>query len=237
VWVNVLGGGTVVGVYGTLQFDAAGNWVYTLNANTLDHSNADATGATDQVGESFPVRVVDGDGDVSPTVSLDVVVYDDGPNIELAATQLDALAVDETDLSADATVNFSGAFSSAFGADGAGSIGYALNVTGAPSGLVDVATGQDIVLGMNGGVVEGWVGGNPGLVAFTVSVDGSGNVTLDQLRALQHPDGTNPNDPVSVAGGAITLVATVTDGDGDQASASLNLGSFDQGAAKNKLSK
>ena len=226
VWVNVLGGGTVVGVYGTLQFDAAGNWVYTLNANTLDHSNAGATGAADQVGESFPVRVFDGDGDVSPTVSLDVVVYDDGPSIELAATQLNALVVDETDLSADATVNFSGAFSSAFGADGAGNISYALNTTGAPSGLVDVATGLDIVLGMNGSVVEGWVGGDSSVVAFTVSVDGSGNVTLDQLRALQHPDGSNPDDPVSVAGGAITLVATVTDGDGDQASASLNLGGF-----------
>ena len=226
VWVNVLGGGTVVGVYGTLQFDAAGNWVYTLNANTLDHSNAGATGAADQVGESFPVRVFDGDGDVSPTESLDVVVYDDGPSIELATTQLGALVVDETDLSTDVTVNFSGAFSSAFGADGAGNVSYTLNVTGDPSGLVDVTTGLDIVLGMNGSVVEGWVGGDSSVVAFTVSVDGSGNVTLDQLRALQHPDGSNPDDPVSVAGNAIALTATITDADGDQASASLNLGNF-----------
>ncbi|MFZ3206401.1 MAG: DUF5801 repeats-in-toxin domain-containing protein, partial [Pseudomonas sp.] len=64
------------------------------------------------------------------------------------------------------------------------------------------------------------------IVAFTVSVDGSGNVTLDQLRALQHPDGSNPNDPVSVAGSAIALTASITDADGDQASASLNLGGF-----------
>jgi T1SS-143 domain-containing protein len=89
-----------------------------------------------------------------------------------------------------------------------------------------VATGLDIVLGMNGSVVEGWVDGDSSVVAFTVSVDGSGNVTLDQLRALQHPDGSDPNDPVSVAGGAIVLVAAVTDADGDQASASLDLGGF-----------
>ena len=62
-----------------------------------------------------------------------------------------------------------------------------LSVSGDPSGLVDVASGLDIVLGMNGGVVEGWVGGDSSIVAFTVSVDGSGNVTLDQLRANPAP--------------------------------------------------
>uniref|UniRef100_UPI0035672C08 DUF5801 repeats-in-toxin domain-containing protein n=1 Tax=Pseudomonas sp. TaxID=306 RepID=UPI0035672C08 len=68
--------------------------------------------------------------------------------------------------------------------------------------------------------------GDASIVAFTVSVDGSGNVTLDQLRALQHPDGSDPDDPVSVAGSAIALTATITDADGDQASASLSLGNF-----------
>ncbi|MVW75693.1 retention module-containing protein, partial [Pseudomonas xionganensis] len=83
VWVNVQGGGVVIGEYGTLQFDAAGNWVYILTDNTLDHNIDNATGAADQVGESFLIRVFDNDGDVSPTVNLDVVVYDDGPTAEL----------------------------------------------------------------------------------------------------------------------------------------------------------
>ncbi|MEO4048260.1 DUF5801 repeats-in-toxin domain-containing protein, partial [Pseudomonas sp. CAU 1711] len=47
---------------------------------------------------------------------------------------------------------------------------------------------------------------------------------LDQLRALQHPDGSDPNDAVSLASGAVSLVATITDRDGDQASASLDMG-------------
>jgi T1SS-143 domain-containing protein len=51
-------------------------------------------------------------------------------------------------------------------------------------------------------------------------------VTLDQLRALEHPDSTNPNEQVSVSGSAIALVATVTDADGDQVSSSLDLGGY-----------
>ncbi|MFG0379841.1 retention module-containing protein, partial [Pseudomonas sp. zbq_18] len=84
VWINVTSGGVVQGLYGTLTVDAAGNWVYTLTSNTLNHSNPNATGAGDQVGESFLVRMFDLDGDVSPTVSLDVLVNDDGPSLSLA---------------------------------------------------------------------------------------------------------------------------------------------------------
>ena len=57
-------------------------------------------------------------------------------------------------------------------------------VTGANSGLVDVATGSAIVLVNNAGVIEGHVGTTGGALAFAVSVDGSGNVTLDQIRAV-----------------------------------------------------
>jgi T1SS-143 domain-containing protein len=173
--------------------------------------------------------VTDADGDqASASLNLGnfLTFHDDGPSIELSGSSLAALVVDETDLSTDATADFSGAFSSAFGADGAGSVSYALSATGDPSGLVDVASGLDIVLGMNGSVVEGWVNGDNTVVAFTVSVDGSGNVTLDQLRALQHPDSSDPDDLVSVAGSAISLTATVTDADGDQVSSSLDLGGY-----------
>ncbi|MBS7724337.1 retention module-containing protein [Pseudomonas lalucatii] len=78
-WIDVTNGGVVQGQYGILTVDAAGNWTYTLTGNTLDHSNPNATGAGDQVGESFAVRVFDNDGDVSPTAFLSVVVNDDGP--------------------------------------------------------------------------------------------------------------------------------------------------------------
>ncbi|RWA88413.1 DUF5801 repeats-in-toxin domain-containing protein, partial [Mesorhizobium sp.] len=69
-------------------------------------------------------------------------------------------------------------------ADGAGTLTYALNVVAGPSGLVDTATNQAVVLSVTaGGVVEGRTAVSDDLV-FTVSVDGTGNVTLDQKRAV-----------------------------------------------------
>src|SRR6185369_6836987 len=115
-----------------------------------------------------------------------------------------------------------------FGADGpaaANSVAYALGINAGATGLVDVATGQAIVLVNNAGIIEGHVGNAGGALAFTVSVDGSGNVTLDQMRALSHPDASNPNDSVTLANdNLITLTQTITDHDGDQASATANIG-------------
>ncbi|WP_372877506.1 retention module-containing protein, partial [Pseudomonas sp.] len=121
-WIDITNGGVVEGQYGTLTFDSAGNWVYRITTNTLDHAIAGATGTADQVAETFAIRVIDNDGDVSPVAPLIIQINDDGPSISLAETQLPSLVVDETDLSTDATADFSGAFSSAFGADGAGSV-------------------------------------------------------------------------------------------------------------------
>ncbi|MER8742277.1 DUF5801 domain-containing protein, partial [Mesorhizobium sp. M1004] len=61
-------------------------------------------------------------------------------------------------------------------------------------------------------------------IVFTVSVSGS-NVTLDQVRAVVHADPNNPDDNTTLsATNLVTLTATVTDGDGDKASQSLNIG-------------
>ncbi|WP_414868192.1 DUF5801 repeats-in-toxin domain-containing protein, partial [Pseudomonas sp. IT-194MI4] len=63
------------------------------------------------------------------------------------------------------------------------------------------------------------------LLVFTVSVAANGDVTLDQQRAVVHPDPTNPNDSTSLSSdNLVTLTATKTDGDGDSAHATLNIG-------------
>ena len=114
-----------------------------------------------------------------------------------------------------------------YGKDGAGASTYALNVTnGADSGLIDVATGNPIVLFNNGGVIEGRVGNTSGPVDFTVSVNANtGVVTLTQLHAVKHPDTTNPDDIVSLgnAVNGINLTETITDRDGDKANASIDI--------------
>ena len=77
-WIDVLDGGVVQGQYGTLQVAPNGTWVFTLNGNTLDHKDPNAT-TTDEVVQSFPVRVIDADGDISPPASLVINIGDDGP--------------------------------------------------------------------------------------------------------------------------------------------------------------
>ncbi|MWV13995.1 retention module-containing protein, partial [Pseudomonas sp. R-28-1W-6] len=219
-WINVTNGGVVQGQYGILSVDASGNWLYTLTDNTLDHSNP---GASEQVGESFSVRAFDLDGDVSPTQQLNVRINDDNPDVNFGQGGFSGLIVDETDLGLTDTGNFSGAFQANFGADG-GAVAYSLAINTLDSGLRDTVTGANIELHLVDGVIQGWVGGDPNLVAFSAQVNESGDLTLTQLRALQHSNPASTDEPVAVAGGVIRLVAVATDGDGDTASASLDLG-------------
>ncbi|WP_292468131.1 DUF5801 repeats-in-toxin domain-containing protein, partial [Mesorhizobium sp.] len=79
---------------------------------------------------------------------------DDGPSISTTGTE-PTLTVDETVLTTDDTKSFAANFSSAFGADGAGTVTYALGFTAGATGLTDTLTGQAVVLSLNGGVVEG----------------------------------------------------------------------------------
>src|SRR5262249_9421612 len=125
----------------------------------------------------------------------------------------------------DDTKAFAGQFTPTFGADGQGAtpVSYALSTPGGASGLTDTATGQSVVLSLVGGQVLGKTAGS-GDTVFVVSVDSSGNVTLDQQRAVVH---ANPNDPDESRGltgtNLVVLTATATDGDADHAAASLDL--------------
>ena len=165
-------------------------------------------------------------------VGSHVKFEDDGPSISTTGTE-PTLTVDETVLATNDTKNFAANFTSAFGADGAGTLVYALGIsaTGADSGLVDTATGNHVFLFVNAGVVEGRAGTDAttaatGALVFTVSAAANGDVTLDQLRAVVHPDTTNPDDSKTLsADNLVTLTGTITDKDGDNRSATLNIGS------------
>jgi hypothetical protein len=88
---------------------------------------------------------------------------------------------------------------------------------------VDTATGQAVNLLLNGSVVEGRTAVSNELV-FTVTVNGSGTVTLDQQRAVVHAPNSGPDQSTTLsAANLITLTATSTDGDGDTASATANI--------------
>lgn len=172
---------------------------------------------------SIEVIATDSDGDtVAGTVNISV--SDDIPSISAGGSAAGMLVVDETDLSANATADFSTLFNVILGADQAGSsIAYRFDVTTA-SGLVDVATGSKIILQATGNIVEGRLQDSPSTVAFRLTVDADGHAALDQMRAIKHPDATNPDDSLSLSSTLIRLTATVTDGDGDSASATVAVG-------------
>ncbi|WP_431481165.1 DUF5801 repeats-in-toxin domain-containing protein [Pseudomonas thivervalensis] len=167
----------------------------------------------------------DKDGDsVQATLNIgqNLVFEDDGPSISTTGTE-PTLMVDETVLATNAMQNFAANFVSAYGADDAGTLTYGLGVVAGASGLTDTATGEAVNLSSNGTTVEGRTA-TTNLLVFTVSVATNGDVTLDQIRALVHPDATNPDDAMSLADNLITLIATKTDKDGDSLQATLNIG-------------
>ncbi|WP_066552230.1 DUF5801 repeats-in-toxin domain-containing protein [Croceicoccus bisphenolivorans] len=170
--------------------------------------------------------VTDEDGDFA-TATFTINFDDDTPVVDPVPDFDGSLLVDETDLDTDDTVDFSGAFEISYGADLPGNTEWALTLSaaGADSGLVDSATGSAILLyKTEDGVIEGRVGGSDGDVSFTVSIDDSGVVKLDQQRAIVHDDTTSNDEPASLADGVLFVTVTATDFDNDPVSLSLDLG-------------
>ena len=176
---------------------------------------------------TLTATVTDGDGDqasATANIGQNLSFEDAGPVVTAAATQ-PMLVVDESDLVTNASASFANVFTPAFGADGsAGNIAYTLGVNAGSSGLIDTATGNAVVLALEGSQVVGRAGAG-GAIVFTVSVNVAGTVTLDQVRAVVHPNAANPDEPISLAAdNLVTLTATLTDGDGDTATATANIG-------------
>ncbi|MGX5799705.1 DUF5801 repeats-in-toxin domain-containing protein, partial [Bradyrhizobium sp. Arg314] len=187
----------------------------------------------------------DGDGDkASQAINIGnlLTINDDGPSIALSGATAPTLEVDESYLANGSTPNaaltsataaFAAMFTVVQGADGATtSYGVSVSSQGVTSNLIDSATGQAVVLTQSGGTVSGYVTGHSGDAAylvFTLAVNAAGGqATLTEFRAVHENTADNPTDTsegISLTSGLVTLTATVTDGDGDTASQSIDLGS------------
>ncbi|MGZ9753577.1 retention module-containing protein [Aeromonas dhakensis] len=233
---------TVTGInYNPATGTGSVSYSYTLNDSETHTQPANDASLV----ESFNVVLVDPDGDTA-NGSLDVVILDDVPSVTLTSNTegLGTVSVDESLVSLGgvggdgvASASLSAAdvqaqFNPAFGADGAGSIGYSLALSGSnvASGLYAVdplaANGQGaaILLNQVGNVITGSAGG---VDYFTLTINPtSGEVTLALLDNVWHGDTSNADDSVAltVGQGVLTLVQTVTDADGDRASAAVDLG-------------
>ncbi len=199
-----------------------------IHGDTENHDEA-----TNPIADNLIVltsTAIDGDSDNDSNflnIGQNLIFKDDGPSVTLDDKGID-LTVDESDFATDATADFSGEFITDYGADGAAAsdeLTYMLSIGAGDTGLFDTATGLEVQLRVDGGVVEGYVNDGTDHVVFTVTVDDSGNVELDQKRAVIHDNTADHDDPTNpIADDLVVLTATATDGDGDSDEASLTIG-------------
>ena len=229
-------GGNTVTVF-TISMDSATGSVTLDQARSVKHemSTSDTYNSDDVSlnlnAVSIIATAVDGDGDeVTSIIAIGdrFSFLDDGPSIDTQSTIIAPLVVDETTIGTTTMVNFSGAFDTPdYGSDGANSVnalvysfGIDINVQ---TGFIDTTSGEEIVLSVNAnGLVEGRTESTNAL-AFSVSVDADGNVSLTQFRSLVHPDPDNNDESITLPAGVITLIATATDGDGDTDTAEISI--------------
>ncbi|MGE3319242.1 MAG: DUF5801 repeats-in-toxin domain-containing protein [Candidatus Berkiella sp.] len=196
--------------------------VVTYEYTLLDNEQHPNANGNNSIFEDFDVHLSDTDGDTADGI-LSINIVDDVPSITVSES-IASLIVDESALNVDATDSFANLFNSIAGADGA-TIAYSLSISsdGADSGIIDTDTGSHVLLFMDGNDVVGRVGNDE---VFRISIDpNNANVTLDQSRAVVHADPNDPNDAVSLAANdLIKINAVITDADGDQDSASRDIG-------------
>ncbi|QWL68658.1 type I secretion C-terminal target domain-containing protein [Aeromonas hydrophila] len=204
-----------------------GQGVLTL-VQTVTDADGDSASAAVDLGANSVFRFED-DG---PRAGLAVEAPSLGASVDESLVSLGGVGSDGVASATLSAANVQAQFNPAFGADGAGSIGYSLALTGSnvASGLYAVdpaaANGQGaaIVLNQVGNVITGSAGG---VDYFTLTINpSSGEVTLALLDNVWHGDTTNADDSVALTlgQGVLTLVQTVTDADGDSASAAVDLG-------------
>ena len=225
----------------TLTLTNLANGTYELVLQQpLDHPQH---GVEDDIALSVPYTLTDGNG--TPVGgNLAILINDDSPTAGLALEgEAPSLLSHDEGTRGGASESVSADFASAFkatlayGADGAGSVAwhYSLTVTGQGEASGLSSGGQGIHLYLIDGVVVGSTAASAGAVSsantvFSLAVDAaSGKVTLTQYAAIDHalPGDTSGFDSQQVSLGSDLVQlqgsVTITDRDGDPASASQNL--------------
>ena len=213
----------------------------------LNISNKKATISIEEPGGFDSLRIYTDDGSGrTPAVNSNFTLK----NVEILEYQDFAipktLILDESPLSDGGdgvdsiTEDFSTFFKAVtdedYGADGEGSVGYSLSLEDNPwtelYGLGEnSAKVGPIVLNLQTvrtddvkfDVITGSAA-DTNYFTLTLNTE-TGEITFAQSQNIYHPDSTDPDDAVTIAlaNGTLELIQTVTDGDGDTATASINL--------------
>ncbi len=210
-YVGMTDGGEVIF---TLTIDPlTGEYQFNLLGN-LDH--ADMDDPNDLITLTFGVVVSDADGDtVNTTITINVA--DDGPVVGDSTSN-----VDETDgfnQYVDGQIDIDG------GLDGVDTVTLSTDytVTGSATDGQLTSGGEPVmVMEVNGALVGQTPSGD---VIFTLQIDPeTGLYRFTQYGPVDHADGTDPNDILS-----ITFNVHVTDGDGDAGEGTITINIADDG--------
>ena len=205
----------------------------TFNRFTI--TNIDATSGKDSfdVGSIKVTTLVGGTDTESTDVGDNLIFQDDGPNIDaVSGATVPTVRVDESDFATNGSASFSGLFTAPdYGADATGTLSYILGVS-APnvdSGLDDTLTGQNVLLTYDSATNTVFGKNADGDEVFRITVNSSGQVTLDQSSSVVHGDtGSDDEDSSLMAASLVTLTARVVDSEGattgDSDSATVNIG-------------
>ncbi len=201
VTVPVTGSITVNGAHGSLVIDHTGAYTYSSFNNS--------TGS-----DLFTYTIVDQDGDkASATLTVTVNDIDEQPCVTNAQISVDETVVDDA---GSQTIN--GALSVDFRGDGPGTVNPvsgSFSSGGSLKGGALTSNGVAVAVSLSGDTYTGKAGEK---VIFTLTINDDGSYTYKQLGQLDHADGTNPNDVITLNFGFVA-----TDADGDTANGTLTV--------------
>jgi large repetitive protein len=198
----------IVGQFGTLTINNTGAYSYQALPN-VTQSGTDA----------FRYTIRDFDGDTSQAnLSVNVNNVDREPTITPVVR-----SVDETDLFNAGTQTLTGTIAVNYNGDGPGTMtpqgASSFQATGSLLGGALTSNGQAVTVAVSGNTYTGTAGGR---TIFTLQINADGSYTYRQLDQLDHADGSNANDVITLRFGV-----TATDADGDAMSSSVTINVLD----------
>ncbi|MGB4057151.1 MAG: DUF5801 repeats-in-toxin domain-containing protein, partial [Alphaproteobacteria bacterium] len=208
-YVGTAGGVTVF----TLAIDPA-TGAYTFNLiKPLDHSVGG-----DQITLNFGAEIIDGDGDkANATIAIKIVddvphIDDSNPTIGKGIENVDETNLGPITVNGALTVDFGKDVPSALTPDGNFTVGGSL------AGGALTSHGVPVVVTPT---ANGYVGSANGVTVFTLTVNpNTGAYSFTLNGQLDHADGTNPNDAISLVFG---VKVTDSDGDSDTGTITINV--------------
>ncbi|MEM6810832.1 MAG: DUF5801 repeats-in-toxin domain-containing protein, partial [Pseudomonadota bacterium] len=203
-YVGTINGGTPVFTF-TVDVET-GEYSY---EQVLPFDHADPANDNEEICLNFGVVATDGDGD-AVTTNVQINILDDAPIVE---SQIDA-NVDESNPNSQGNLTVSGQFSATPGQDVNATYGGTdtFNATGSVAGGTLSSNGVPIQVEFND-TTNTYVGTAGTAVVFELEIDPqTGEFTYTQYAPLDHADGNDPDDVITLEFGA-----NITDFDGDSA--------------------